>query len=438
MSHADTEAIEYLAETGWVDRPAAVEPPVEGDVRCDVAVVGGGVGGMAAALRLAERGADVVLLESDLCGWGASSRNAGYLTNTVAADPQLLATLYRNRIRGFVRFADSAVHFAEDLMARLSIECDYEQIGIVGAAVSRGQLRRARRMVKIMTAAGAESEFVDGREAGLPPAFLGGLRERVGGVMNPGRFALGLRQAVLASGARVFEQTGVHTVEDHGGGVTIDVPGGRVRAEQALVATNAYSKELAIAPRHLATPVWVSLVETEPISPERIEATGWTSRAPLTTQHMLLESYRLTPRNTIVFGTRQLQTMRGQLAGRQPDPPIVADLVRGFRERFPSLRDVAPQRTWGGWIGMTPSWLPVAGEATPRVLYTIGCNGHGLAQAQYLGSLLADRLAGNVIHDDLRAVWRQRPRFAPSLVSAPALKAGWAIDRISDRLNRCG
>ena len=437
MNTACTGPFDYLTESGWVDRPRALEADIEGELRCDVVVIGGGICGMAASLQLARRGVDVVLLESDLCGWGASSRNSGFLTNTVAVGPQLLATVYRHRIRELVGFADSAVRFTEDLMSRLAIDCDYAQTGIVRAAVTPGQLRSARHMAKILASAGAQSEFVDGRDAGLPPAFIGGIRECIGGEMNPGQYCLGLRRAVIASDARVFEQTPVRGVQENSSEVVVTVPRGRVRAERVLVATNAYSDALTVTPRNLLKRVWVTLVETEPLAPERIESTGWTSPTPIATQHLLLESYRITPRNTILFGTRRVQTtQRGPLRARQPDPPIVADIVRGFRERFPSLSDVLPQRTWGGWIAMTPSLLPVAGEATPRIMYAIGCNGHGLGQAPYLGTLLADRIAGGVTQDDLRLVWRDRPRFAPSPIGEPALQVAWAIDRVSDRLNR--
>lgn len=435
MTAAGSPRVEYLAGSGWADRPAAAVPALAGEVTCDVAVVGGGLLGMAAALQLAERGADVVLLEADLCGSGASSRSAGYLTNTLAADADLLSTIHRKRMHDLVGFADAAVHFTEGLLARLSIECDYQRTGIVGAAVSRGQLRKGRRWVRTLAGAGADSEFVGASELGLPPTFLGGLRERVGGLLNPGKYAFGLRDAVLASRARVFEQTPVQTVANAGTGVTVGVEAGRVRAERVLLATNAYSRDLPIAPRRLAKAIWVTQVETEPIAPERLDEIGWTSRAPIATLHVLLENYRLTPRNTVVIGTRQLQPARGPLRGRRPDAPVVADLVRGFRDRFPTLGDVAPRRAWGGWIAMTPSWLPVAGEVNPRVLYGIGCNGHGLAQAPYLGTLLADRLAGGAV--DLRGIWRERPRFAPApLTTAPGLRAAWTIDRIADRAQR--
>lgn len=428
--------VTYSAFTGWVDRPTDFAPMLEGELTCDVAVVGGGYAGMAAALRLAERGAEVVLLESGFCGWGGSSRNAGYLSNALAGDPQLLNALYARRLPGLIRYADRAAHFTEGLIERLGIGCEYEPTGNVIAAVSPGQLRRAKRNAEILQAAGADAEFVEGRDFGLPETFLGGVFERAGGLLNPGKFSLGLRDALLGSDVRVYERTAVRAVEPQTSGAVVHVTGGRVRAERVVLATNAYSRELAIAPRRMATPIWTSLVETEPVEPDRLAATGWTRRIGIVTPHTILENYRPTPRGTIMFGTRRLRTARGALGAREPDDAVVADLVQGFHERFPSLSDVAPQQAWGGWIAMTPSLLPVAGEATKNVFYAIGCNGHGLAQSPYLGTLLADRLAGSQMHEDLAAVWRPRPRFAMSLFSAPTLRAAWAVDRISDRIHR--
>ncbi len=407
---------------------------LEGEVTCDVAVVGGGYAGMAAALRLAERGADVVLLEAGFCGGGASSRNAGQLGSVPGGDPQLLSALHPRRFPGLVRLAEEAVGFTERLIDRHGIDCDYERTGNVAAAVSPGQLRTARKKAEMFRKAGVNVEFGDGRDLGLPDAFLGGMLEPVGGVMDPGKFALGLRRALLASAVKVYERTPVQAVEPTGAGVTVAAPRGHVRAEKAVLATNAYSRDLAIAPKRLAAPVWVSMIETEPVPPDRLAATGWTSRSGLATQHAIMESYRPTRRDTIVTGVRRLQAARGAVRTRRPDPAVVSDITDGFRSRFPALRDIAIRRAWGGWIAMTPSWLPVAGDVTRNVSYLIACNGHGLAQAPYLGTLLADRLVDGKGHDDLDTVWRRRPRFAPALVfNAPVMRTLWAYDRRADR-----
>ncbi|QLY28816.1 NAD(P)/FAD-dependent oxidoreductase [Nocardia huaxiensis] len=427
--------MKLLHETGWAATPAHSEASLDKEITCDVVVIGGGVGGMSAALRAAENGADVVLLESHTLGWGASSRNAGYITNSIAADPELLRLLLKpERLRNLYRYAENSVHFAEEAIARHEIDCGFQREGIVMAAVSKGQLRHARRNAKAMAEAGSSAEFVEGRAAGLPEGFLGGVREGVGGTLNPGEFVLGLRAATIASGVRVCEHSPARDVADTGDQVIVTTPDGRVRARKALLTTNAYSAGLSIAPKRLATPVWTSLVETEPVAAERLDEIGWTSRAPMVTLHMILESYRVTPRGTIVFGTRRLQTGRNPLPDRTPDPKVADDLVRGFHDRFPGLRDVKAQSAWGGWIGMSSTWLPVAGEASDNVLYSLACNGHGFAQAQYVGHLLADSAAGKAMHDDLAAIWHGRKRFAPSFVSGPALYAGWLADRVSDRL----
>ncbi|MEV0063495.1 FAD-binding oxidoreductase [Nocardia sp. NPDC050718] len=431
--------MELIQDTGWSGQPTTVEASLTGDIDCDVVVIGGGGGGMSAAVRLAEKGVDVVLLEARTLGWGATSRNAGYITNSVAADPEMLGFLLkRERLRELYRYAENAVHFAEDAIERHAIDCDYRQEGIVMAAVSKGQLRHVRRNAKVLAEAGSSGEFVEGPEAGLPEGFLGGVREGVGGTVNPGKFALGLRAATIAAGVRVYEHTPARDLADVGDGVVVDTPHGKVRARKALLTTNAASNSLSIAPRHLATPVWTSLIETEPVAPERLDEIGWTSRAPMVTLHMILESYRVTPRGTIVFGTRRVQAGRNPLPDRTPAPTVADDLVRGFRDRFPGLRDIKPVKAWGGWIGMSSTWLPVAGAASDNVLYSAACNGHGFAQAQYVGHLLADHVTGAPRHADLEAIWHGSKRFWPSFVSNPALYLGWLADRATDRMAALG
>jgi len=425
-------SMSYLAGTGWVDRPDQLAPAVAGEVDCDVAVIGGGAGGLSAALRLAQLGVDVALVESDLCGWGASGRNAGYLSNTMGSDPRILARFYADRVRGLMRFANTSVAFTEELIRQQDIECHYQQTGVFTAATTARQLRAMKKAVR----PGARTQVVTSREAGIPDAFLGGLHARVGGILNPGEFSLGLRAAALAAGVRIFEGSPVGRVDDHGTGVTVHTPGGRVRAGRALLTTNAFTPDLAIAPRRLATPVRVTAVETEPVSVEQLHEAGWTSGTPIVTSHLVMESYRPTNRGTIVFTTRQLQMPPGPIGDRQPDQSVVADLVRAFRQRFPTLGDIRPARTWGGWIAMTPSNLPVAGQASSRVLYSLACNGHGLPQAPYLGHLLAEHLTTGEMHEDLQAVWRTKARFAPGIVNPATLKLAWMADRITDRLDR--
>ncbi|MFJ8128478.1 NAD(P)/FAD-dependent oxidoreductase [Streptomyces hydrogenans] len=432
-----TNDVEYTPFTGWTDPPGDVRPALDADVTCEVAVIGGGLAGMSTALRLAERGRDVVLLEAEFCGHGSASRNAGQVAGAPGGDIQLLSMLYPKRFPGIVRFAENSAHFLERLIERLAIDCDYEATGNVCAAVSRGQMGRVRRVTKLLRKAGADVELGTSAELGIPRGFLGGMRESVGGMMNPGKFSLGIRRAVLASGARVFERTRVSEVRPTDGHVVISTPGGRVRARKAVLATNAFGGELAIAPKRLSVPIWVSEVETEPIDPDRLAALEWTSRSGVVTQHNIMENYRLTSRDTIVFGVRRLQRGRTYpLPQRKPDEAVVADLARAFERRFPALADVAAARAWGGWVAITPSWLPVAGRTRDGVYYSVACNGHGLAQAPYVGSLVADLIVDGEQHEDLKTLWAKKPAFPrPLMMGALGLRIIWTVDRFNDLVN---
>ncbi|MFE4078694.1 FAD-dependent oxidoreductase [Paenarthrobacter sp. YIM B13468] len=87
--------VEYSTFTGWIEPPTDLAPSLQGTQECDVAVVGGGMGGMATALRLAGRGVDVVLLESEFSGYGASSRNGGQIASAPGGDLRMLRVLSR-------------------------------------------------------------------------------------------------------------------------------------------------------------------------------------------------------------------------------------------------------------------------------------------------------------------------------------------------------
>jgi len=181
----NTDHVRYASFSGWIDPPDDVLPPISGPVTCDVAVIGGGLNGMSTALRLAERGQDVVLLEAEFCGHGSSSRNAGQLAGAPGGDLQLINLLSRKKMPGMIRLAEQAAAHVENLLKIHDIECDYEPTGNAFAAVSRGQLGRARRVAKIITRAGGHVELGTSEELGIPRGFLGGMREQIGGIMNP-------------------------------------------------------------------------------------------------------------------------------------------------------------------------------------------------------------------------------------------------------------
>jgi gamma-glutamylputrescine oxidase len=430
--------IELTSFTGWIDPPTDLRSPLTEHITCDIAVIGGGVGGMGTAKRLAERDQDVVLLEAEFCGYGSSSRNGGQIAGAPGGDLRMLKLFYPKQMKGMVKLADHAALYAEALINDNAIDCDYERNGMVFGAISPMQMLRVKSCAKVLRGAGGRGQVGTAEELGIPRAFVGGMREGVGGMLNPGKLSRGFRTVLLETSAKVYEQTKVTDVRREGDIVVITTPGGTVRANKVVLSTNAYSGEWDITPKRLSIPAWIIEVETEPIDPERIAALGWTSRSGVVTQHQIMENYRLTERGTMIFGVRRLErgTSYPLPKDKAPDPGLVQELADAFHTRFPSLADVTIARAWGGRIAITSSWISLAGTIGDNVYYSICCNGHGLAQAPYIGSLIADAIVDGKRHEDLESIWLEKPKFPPfMMMGRTGMRTIWAVDRIGDMFN---
>jgi len=399
-----------------VATPADLQPSLDADLRTDVVVIGGGYTGLSAALSLKAAGVDVVVLEQDFAGAGASGRNAGHLTPTIGKDlPTLLRMFGRARAEALVRFADDAVAFTEETIGRLAIDCDYLGSGNVLAGVHPKHEPRLRKAAQTAAELGGHVRFLSSeqmRERGLPPAFLCGVLEQRGGTLHPGRYVMGLRRRALDAGVRLFEGSGVTALED-GSPVRAHCSGGTVTADRTVLATNAYTPALGWKRRTLA-PLRVSLFETEPLSPSQLGALGWHGREGIYTAHEILESYRLTLRGTVVGGSKVVRYAWNSRLPEGYDPGAFGIVERGFRERFPELEAASIETVWGGWIALTLDFLPLIGAAGARanVLYGFGYAGHGVAQATLMGAMLAARAQGRV-HPAEAALARKERAWPP-------------------------
>jgi len=423
----------------WIREPVDLCPPLRGEQRADVIVIGAGYTGLSAALSLREQGVDVVVLERDFAGAGASGRNAGHLTPTIGKDlPTLLRMFGEKRAQALVRFADRAVEHTEHIIKHLAIECSYEPNGNVLAAVHPKHEKRLREAAGTASLLGGHVRFLSGeemRERGLPRAFHCGVLEPRGGVLDPGQYVTGLRQAAIDAGVRLCESSPVHSI-DKSKPVRVRCDGGVVRADSAVVATNAYSRSIGFMPRKVV-PLRVSLFETAPLSTGQLAAIGWKGREGIYTSHEVLESYRLSARNTIIGGSRVVRYAYGGKLAQGYDPRAFAVIEKAFRQRFPELEGLAMQRFWGGWIGLGLDFLPVIGVTGDRdnVHYGFGYAGHGVAQATLMGAMLADRVCGRVHECEsalARRAWSWPPEPLRYAAYGAVTRALYAIDARTD------
>lgn len=431
---------------GFVAYGAYLEPPPDrtaalaGDLDADVAIVGAGYTGLSTALALRRAGVDAVVLEADFAGAGASGRNAGHLTPTIGKDlPTVLRLFGRARAAALLHFADAAVAHAEQVIKTHGIECDYRASGNLLAAVHPKQTRRLRRAAEVGASLGGRVRFLpegEMRERGLPPAFVCGVLEELGGTLDPGRYVLGLRRAALAAGVRLHEGTRVTAVEE-GPRVRLRTPGGTVTADRVVIATNGYTPALGWRPRAVI-PLMCSLFETEPLDAGRREQLGWPGGEGIYTAHETLESYRVSARGSVVGGVKLVRYGYGSRLPEANDPQAFAVIEAAFRERLPALRDVAMRHFWSGWMGYAPDFLPLIGVAGAHrnVHYAIGFAGHGVAQATLAGDLVAEALQGRT-HPLARPLARRTFGWPPEPLRWLAFQGiARALDALDARTDR--
>jgi glycine/D-amino acid oxidase-like deaminating enzyme len=369
----------WIAEAGSPD----VLPPLEGEAPADVVVVGGGYTGLWTAWHVlaAEPDARVVVLEAGRCGHGPSGRNGGFVTGMdVAGDA-----------------ADDAWRAAaRETVDAIGAWCEAEGVD--------AWYRKGGELIVSTAPAqdgGAGAGAVDGvtvlaqdaravRARCDSPVFRAGVFIPGAATVHPARLAFGLRERLLARGARIHEGSRATGMRQAPEGVLVETASGRVRARVAVFATGAASGTLAPL-RNRLTVSSSHVVCTEPV-PDVIEALGWTGGEAITDRRALLHYTRTTPDGRIVFGwaggrmaagarPRRRMEVDGQVANQ-----VRADLVRFF----PALAGRRIAHAWGGPIDVSPTHRPaIVGLRSLPAWAAFGYTGNGVGPAHLLGRTLA-------------------------------------------------
>lgn len=407
--------------------------PMTGHARCDIAVIGAGVIGLTVALRLAQDGHEVVLLDPDVPGSGASYGNAGTIADYAVmpvGTPEVLRNLpsllfNRNSPlsirRGalaslapwLLRFAVQSLPAAaarnaaaiaallalarpawEDLAADIGAPESLQRRGCLYLYETRAAYRAAAAEMARRRALGIAVDMISPSEIAamepmLPP-LDGGAAFFPQAVFldDPGKMMLMLTGAVQAAGVRHLPRAAdaVQRVVD---GVTILAQGTRLHARRVIVAAGAHSRGLA---RQAGDRV--------PLDTERGYHVEWDMRLPLLSRPACpaARGFYLCPMSGRLraAGTVEL----GGLAA-PASPHRIAQLIKGARDMFPQLGE--PDRDWMGFRPSMPDSLPVIGpsRAGAEVIHAFGHGHIGLTLAPVTARIVADLVAGRMPEVDL-------------------------------------
>ena len=364
---------------------------VEGEVETDVAVVGGGVAGLSTALHLHERGVAALVLEAGQPGSAATGASGGILAPDFARDGIARAMRRYGRTRGerLARLVGNSAAFTFDLIARYGIDCDGQQSGFLSPAATAGELDALRADYRAWKSLGLPVRYLDDREtreAIGTDIYGGALHFESGGALNPLAYAVGLANALHASGVPVFTDSAVRNVERDGRGWRLSLRNACVRAKRVVLAANGGNSTLHHSLRKGTMPLSVYEYSTPPLSEEaRLRHFG--------------RGLPYTDRKTYVF-TGRLDP-QGRLISALPEVIPAWSRDDFLREAARRVRDVysIPLPTiefaWRGIAYLNSSLLPVVyqPEDDLTMLAIQACNGRGLCVNSIVGSEVAALLA---------------------------------------------
>ncbi|PMQ04112.1 Gamma-glutamylputrescine oxidoreductase [Dyella sp. AD56] len=390
-------AVSYYRATAT---PYASFTPLQGKVDARVAIVGGGFAGLHTALGLAERGVrDVVLLEREQVGFGASGRNGGFVFGGYSLGEQsLLDQRGQDAARALFRMTTDAVARIRERVSRYEIPCDLVDQGIIWANWFRDPAVLRQRQELLEKHYGAAWEWLPQNELRArvhSTRYYDGLYERDALHLHPLNLAIGLAGAAAAQGVSVHENTDVWQLRREGSRWRIETAQGSVHADQVVLACGGYLAGLKRQVDRAILPIATYVMVTEPLGDRINDALE--TRAAVYDSRFAFDYYRALPDKRLLWG--------GRISVRDRSPRAVQRLLmQDLLRVFPQLKGVRVDYAWSGLMSYARHQMPQIGSSGDGLWWAQAFGGHGLAPTCAAGDLLASALAEG---DDR---WKQ---FAP-------------------------
>jgi len=387
----------------WLDQVGAraTRPALEGAREADVCIVGAGFTGLWSAyeLRRADPTLEVVVLEAEHVGFGASGRNGGWVLGRVSGS----AAAWRSRggrdaVAAMTRAITATVAEIGEVVLREGIDCDWHAGGSLTVAQSPVQLERLRRELEAARAATEDPSWlawVSAEELASRVAIRGGLGALYTphcARVQPAKLVRGLAVAAERAGAVVHERSPVRELAPG----RAETDRGGVRARYVVLATEGYTANLRGRRRSLL-PLNSAMIVTRPLGAETWSRLGWAgAETILDGSHLYTYSQR-TADGRIAIGGRGVPYRFGSRTEREGPVPArtVAELLARLEALFEPLGEVTVERGWHGVLGVSRDWCPTVWlDRSSGLGFAGGYAGEGVAASNLAARTLRDLILG--------------------------------------------
>jgi len=438
---------DYREKSWWLETlPETVtpNPPLDSEEKADVTIIGGGYTGLSTGyhLKQLQPDMDVRLIESDICGYGASGRKGGFSMTLFGLTKGITKFRFDDeKAKAAHLYMENAVDYLHDVITENNIDCDYERTGYLLVGTSPGQVKRVEHDFEIMERwglGGVERWDRDrlAREFNTDFYQLGWFEPRCG-ILNPAKLARGLKDMAEKQGVLIYENSPVKRFARKGAsGFVVKTETGKIHSDYLVLATNAYSV-LFPELKNLQYPAFTHIVLSEPLTPEQYEEIGWKNRAGIEDARDLIHYYRLTKDNRIAMGGGDVSIGYRTDLDKDLNEKTFSHLKRHVTEVFPQLKGIRFTHQWGGPVSVTMDMAPVIGYLGKdrKAIFSMGCIGHGVSMTTTNGLAIAELITGRQTErTEMFFVGRKAFSWPPDLVSLGVARAVRGFMRMEDRL----
>lgn len=435
MPIASKPSTHALSLWNSVSPTRATSVSLNAETSTEVAIVGGGFTGLSTALHLAKKGCKVCIIEGKFIGWGGSGRNNGQVIPVLSgSEPDDLETRFGETGERFVGLIRDSADELFRLVRDENIDCEAEQTGWFQPAHSSSHVNVSEMRVEAWAKRGAPCQLLDNQETARllgSKSWHGGMLNPTGGHINPLMLARGLAQVCEQSGVIIYEESPVANIKRNGSGWIVISDNGYVKCNAVLMATNAYSNELAtnFEPKVSRSIVPISSwqMSTKPVS-KALQSEIIPGRQAISDTRSDLQFFRYDARDQLVSGAALMFT--NNASNR------LTQVVGGRLESaFPQLGKPEFTHIWSGYVGITPDRFPHFHQIGPGYYAAIGFNGRGVALSIAVGREMAEAISGGNSKDSALpfSTARQIPFHSITRRVSPAALAyyRWRDNQIS-------